>query len=271
MCLWCGYQVTGPVQEADADAQKSKDSPSASAEGAPEDLPEWRQELSQRLHSIKEKRTSGNPEQEAAVTPAPSDSMGTEPAQPAAPIPPPPDEKAADVAGSQKRIDEAFSRQSRQSDVLFKSYPGSNQQPKAADFNKSPMMLLARTIAGLVDLAIVGISAAILIMAADVFSGISILGFGSIVNYSMLFLLIYFVYSLFFFRISGQTIGMMLTHLRVGTGMAMERPGVGRILIRCVGYLISLFFFGLGLLWAFFDPEHRCFHDRLTDTRVVRI
>ena len=46
----------------------------------------------------------------------------------------------------------------------------------------------------------------------------------------MLFLLIYFVYSLFFFRISGQTIGMMLMHLRLGIGMAMERPGVGRIL-----------------------------------------
>ena len=271
MCLWCGYQVTQSTEDSEQDPQEHQDSSNASAEIAPEELPEWRQQLSQRLQSIKQKREVTDSTQEESEIPSSADSAvpastkTSEPVQSAAGV------KPAEAQNTQKRIDEMTSRKSQRGEVLFGTSLNNVQSPKGSDFNKSPMMLLSRTLSGLVDLVIIGLSTGILILAADIFSGIKVLGFGSIVNYMLLFLLIYFLYSLFFFRISSQTIGMMITHLRVVTGMKMERPGVGRILVRCVGYLLSLFIFGLGLLWAFFDQEHQCFHDRLTDTRVVRI
>ena len=271
MCLWCGYQVTQSAEDSEPNPGEHQDSSDAPAEIAPEELPEWRQQLSQRLQSIKQKREVSGSAQEESEIPSPADSTIPPSMKPAESVPSSAGVNPAEAQNTQKRIDEMTSRQSQHKEVLFGASFKNVPSPKVSDFNNSPMMLLSRSLSGLVDLIIIGLSTGILILAADIFSGIKVLGFGSIVNYMLLFLLIYFLYSLFFFRISSQTIGMMITHLRVVTGMNMERPRVGRILARCVGYLISLFFFGLGLLWAFFDQEHRCFHDRLTNTRVVRI
>ena len=92
----------------------------------------------------------------------------------------------------------------------------------------------------------------------------------SLVLFSCVFLLNYFVYSLFFLAASNQTIGMMITELRV-IGLDGNRPSVRQILQRCCGYLVSLFCLGIGLLLGLFDRESRCFHDRISGTHVVRI
>ena len=90
------------------------------------------------------------------------------------------------------------------------------------------------------------------------------------INYCLLFLATYFVYSLFFLGTIGQTVGMMMTDLRVVDGQK-KRPLIRQILGRLSSFIPSLLVFGVGLIWGIFDRESRCLHDRLSGTHVVRI
>lgn len=69
---------------------------------------------------------------------------------------------------------------------------------------------------------------------------------------------------------SGQTIGKMLTGIRViaddGT-----RVDVGRAVLRATGCLLSLLTAGLGYLPAIFSSDARALQDRIAGTRVVRV
>ena len=131
------------------------------------------------------------------------------------------------------------------------------------------LILLSRTLSGLVDLICIVVCAGIFVVAADAFSGILVLDAVSFVHFAVLFLLTYFVYSVFFLTSSSQTIGMMITDLRV-EGMDGERPSLGQLLGRCGGHLVSLFGLGLGLLWGLMNRDNLCLHDRISGTRVVR-
>ena len=271
MCLWCGYQVIAPADEPESSPVETHDSSATAAETATEELPEWRQQLSQRLLSLKQQREVSGAVRDESEIPAHADSAAPVSARPFEPDQSQADAKSVVSPSSEKIIDDITSGQAREVEPPFRAAAGNAKSPAFSDYNEGPMILLSRTLAGLVDLFIIGISTGALIVAADIFSGIEVLGFASIVNFSLLFLLIYFTYSLFFFRASSQTIGMMMTNLRLVTGKGTERPRVGRILLRSFGFLISLCCFGIGLLWALFDQDHRCFHDRLTSTRVVRV
>lgn len=71
----------------------------------------------------------------------------------------------------------------------------------------------------------------------------------------------------------GQTIGKMLTGIRVVTadeGARTHRVTVGAAALRTVGYVISALPAGLGFLLVFLGAERRGLHDRLADTRVVK-
>jgi hypothetical protein len=61
----------------------------------------------------------------------------------------------------------------------------------------------------------------------------------------------------------------MITDLRV-IGISKSNPSLQRLLKRCCWHLVSLFVFGIGLLWGLFDGDGFCLHDRLSDTRVIR-
>jgi uncharacterized RDD family membrane protein YckC len=109
------------------------------------------------------------------------------------------------------------------------------------------------------------------IIAADWFSGIIVLDAVSLLGFAALSVLTYFVYSLYFLYLtaSKQTIGMMITELRV-IGIEETRPRFHKLLQRCFWHLISLLIFGIGLLWGIFDRNNMCLHDRLSNTRVIR-
>ena len=132
------------------------------------------------------------------------------------------------------------------------------------------LILVSRTLSGLVDLLVVTLCTVSFIMAADIASGIDIFDSGSLIICFLLLLTIYFVYSTFFLGTANQTIGMMLTELRL-VDSEERRPRIRQILWHCFGYLVSLFILGAGLLWGCFDRNCRCLHDRLSDTRVVRL
>jgi uncharacterized RDD family membrane protein YckC len=132
-------------------------------------------------------------------------------------------------------------------------------------------ILLPRSLAGLVDLAIIALSAGLLVLAAAFFSEISTPDLWSILLFSILFILIFFLYSLVFLGFSNQTIGMMITNLQVVAETGQRRLKTGQAFMRCCCYLVSLFCLGIGLVWAFFDRRNRCLHDKLTNTQVVHI
>lgn len=71
----------------------------------------------------------------------------------------------------------------------------------------------------------------------------------------------------------GQSIGKMLTHLRVVSveeGSSTDRVRLGQSVLRAVGYLVSALPAGLGFLPALLAADRRTLHDRLAHTRVVR-
>jgi uncharacterized RDD family membrane protein YckC len=139
----------------------------------------------------------------------------------------------------------------------------------AAGF-EDKLILLSRTLSGLIDLIIIVLFTGTFIISADALSGIIVLDAVSLVNFSALLFMTHFVYSIFFLGSANQTIGMMITDLKVVTE-GRQRPGMRQLFIRCLGYLVSAGLVGIGLVWGFFDRDSLCLHDRWSNTRVVRI
>jgi uncharacterized RDD family membrane protein YckC len=141
---------------------------------------------------------------------------------------------------------------------------------RAAEEHGDLLILLSRTLSGFVDLLIVGLCTGAFLVSADFFSEIDMIDNVSKIWYSALLLATYLLYSTFFLGTANQTIGMMIKDLRV-VGENGKRPKMNQILRLSAAYLVSILAAGSGLLWACFDHEHRCLHDRLSRTRVVRL
>jgi len=77
------------------------------------------------------------------------------------------------------------------------------------------LILLSRTLAGLIDLIVIIVGGSACVFTVDVLEGISVFDSVSVTHYLLLLLLTYFVYSMFFLCTGTQTIGMMLTYLRL--------------------------------------------------------
>lgn len=75
------------------------------------------------------------------------------------------------------------------------------------------------------------------------------------------------VYCIVFWALRGQTPGKWLLGLRV-VAVGGGRVGVGRAVLRFVGYLISALPFYVGFLWVL-GAERRGWHDRIAGTEVV--
>ena len=144
--------------------------------------------------------------------------------------------------------------------------------PEQVRDEESPekLILLSRTLSGLLDLIIVFLCGGAFILVTDVVSGITVSDSRSLIHYSLLVVAIFLVYSLFFLGTANQTIGMMFTNLRV-VGKSGSRPTFVRLLIRSAVYLLSLLGLGAGLIWGFFDADSDCLQDKLSQTRVVRL
>ena len=72
---------------------------------------------------------------------------------------------------------------------------------------------------------------------------------------ALVFLATYFLYSMFFLGAACQTIGMMITHLRL-VGTDGKRPALSRILGRCAIYIPSVLLLGAGV-WLVRAPRAR--------------
>ncbi|MFH1148535.1 MAG: RDD family protein [Pseudomonadota bacterium] len=78
------------------------------------------------------------------------------------------------------------------------------------------------------------------------------------------------VYSVFFHGYSGQTPGKMLFDLKVvhTSGLPLN---YAHSFLRLAGAVLSAIPLSLGFFWAAFDKNRQTWHDKLTDTYVIRI
>lgn len=77
-----------------------------------------------------------------------------------------------------------------------------------------------------------------------------------------------FAFFTWFWTHGGQTLGMLAFRLRLVAADG-GRVGWRAALVRGAAALLSALPAGLGFWWALVDPERRCWHDRLSGTRVV--
>jgi uncharacterized RDD family membrane protein YckC len=271
-----------------------------------EELPQWRKDLSQRLQEIRQKKEAIGadgilPEKKSPSFPTSQNLAAAPPViQPPRfvektavrkvvqrPRTPPPRQKTlqpveqgssasrpavnkTDPHDVQQLIDNAVSRQSRTESVPAPDAEIPSPVSKSFVDHEGKLILLSRTLSGLVDLICVVIFAGTFVIAADIFSGIIVLDAVSLMDIAALFLLTYFVYSIFFLGASGQTIGMMITDLRVISDDG-ARPLLHQLIYRCCWHIVSFFGLGIGLLWSLFNRESLCLHDMLSGTLVKRI
>jgi uncharacterized RDD family membrane protein YckC len=322
ICLVCGYAA---VPQRSKMAQGEPEPPPPNSPG---DLPEWRRELSRRLHEIKLKRDGAAAQTElepsagllfpdsepqpATVTafprPAPRPARkpraaasaaaravemrpvaaeqeseaelplfaAAEQSRTQAPEPPPPPPSAAHAPEETPHLDPG--RILALIDDAIATARGSTrpepEPPRPAPPAEAPepdrLILLSRTLSGLIDLLIVFLCATGFVLAAELVSGIVIFDARSALNYALLLLAVHFVYSTFFLKTANQTIGMMITDLRVA-GLDGRRPGTRQILVRSASFLLSFLLLGIGLITSLFDTDARCLHDAVSRTRVVRL
>jgi uncharacterized RDD family membrane protein YckC len=271
-----------------------------------DEQPQWRRDLAQRLQAIKQKKEAADQSKQTqsrdkdvslaaqlakvsraqAIAPAtfiegaPAHKPAHKPRgpmpqqktlKPLAPEAPAPRPSGAPVDSQnvQALIDNAVSKKVSRSEGSSSAIGLFESSMESASDGEGKLILLSRTLSGLVDLIIVVLCSGVCVLAADFCSGIIELDALSYVAFAVLFLLTYFLYSLFFLTTAGQTIGMMITELRVvGTGNG--RPSFGQLMRRCGSHLISLLCLGFGLIWSLFDRENMCFHDRISGTSVIR-
>ncbi len=72
-----------------------------------------------------------------------------------------------------------------------------------------------------------------------------------------------------FWTHGGQTLGMRAWKIRLCSAEG-GKVGWRQAGLRFVAALFSFGLFGLGFFSALADPEKRCWHDRIADTRIVR-
>jgi uncharacterized RDD family membrane protein YckC len=141
--------------------------------------------------------------------------------------------------------------------------------------------VVARILAGLVDLLVLGT-----IDGTIVYLTLRILDLPlrevwsvAVVPLGVFLLLLNGGYLAVFTAAGGQTIGKMLTRIRVVSERSGEDlelgnrgPGVtlGDAVLRATAYLVSLLPAGLGFAVILFDSDGRALHDRLAETRVVK-
>ncbi len=278
---------------------------SKTASESSEELPQWRKELSQRLQEIREKKRAtaavrkqaqskpvslpvtqnqaadrpdtgamklvDRPPVRKAVQKPQTLPPRQRPLQPVNPEPAP--SKTASKTTGKKEIetliDNAVSQKSTttRTPVPVRETPSS--APRSYKDMEGKLIFLSRTLSGLIDLICIVFFVGIFIIAADHFGGIIVLDEVSLADFAALFLLTYFVYSLFFLTASSQTLGMMIADLRV-IGINRKRPSMQQLVKRCFWHLISLLACGIILLWGLFDRDNLCLHDRLSNTRVIR-
>jgi uncharacterized RDD family membrane protein YckC len=78
------------------------------------------------------------------------------------------------------------------------------------------------------------------------------------------------IYFIGFWTWRAQTPGMMLLGLRIARDADGTPPGLGRSILRYIGFFISAIVLFIGFIWVAFDSKKQGWHDKIAGTVVVR-
>jgi len=128
-----------------------------------------------------------------------------------------------------------------------------------------------RVFSGLIDLAFVALIQLTLFYLTThlVAQRMGALPQSALVSMGLVGALLAASYFLFFWSLSGQTLGKLLTGSRVVTTRG-GTLGFGRSALRLAATLLSVLPLGAGLIGLWTDPERRGWHDRMAGTKVIR-
>ena len=96
---------------------------------------------------------------------------------------------------------------------------------------------------------------------------------GALVGVQALLYVLVFVVSVLYFVIlwaNGATLGMRALKLQVVDAQTGQPIGVGKSILRYIGYIISSVPCYLGLMWAGWDSRKQGWHDKIAGTVVVQ-
>jgi uncharacterized RDD family membrane protein YckC len=183
-----------------------------------------------------------------------------------------PDEEA----GSPARI--LLVREPRLSEPAF---PRAVPAGAAAPVSLESASVLARILAGLVDVLVLGLIDGAILYSTLRILGLPMAGVSSLpaVPLGVFLLLLNGGYLAIFTTAGGQTIGKMLARIKVVADPSIADPesqpggrgvSLGAAVLRATAYLVSLLPAGLGFAAILFDADGRALHDRLAETRVVK-
>ncbi len=132
-------------------------------------------------------------------------------------------------------------------------------------------LLLSRTYAALTDLVIVfGLYLIFLVSTVAEMPMPIPLNRRIVGIYCAAYLLLVVIYFFLFMLSMSQTTGMRI-HGLVAVNRNGERLGLPEAFLRGFGYLISIVPLFFGFLWAFIDPEHLTWTDKVSGTYIKRI
>ena len=133
----------------------------------------------------------------------------------------------------------------------------------------SAAALAPRVRAGLIDALFVFGCFLIFLLIVFFVPEFSLFTKSSLLGMSSVLLIIFLSYITTFTALGAKTLGMDHEQLEVvnyqGSPITTKEAR-----LRSFGYVVSLGCFGLGFLWALFDPEQLTWHDKISRTLVVR-
>ena len=131
--------------------------------------------------------------------------------------------------------------------------------------------LVARLVAALIDVSILGAIDAVVIYFTMQICGITISDLGIVPKGPLLaFLLVLNGGYLVVFTAGGQTLGKMVAGIKVVTAGSGSPLDFGRSALRTFVWLLLAIPAGLGFATALYSSDRRGLHDRVARTRVVR-
>ncbi len=178
------------------------------------------------------------------------------------------------------------------------SYPVYQSYPAAAPYQNlypgpAPGIGYAgfwiRFVAAIIDGIIIGVPTAILFIVVEgqaignyttcvnsaaesgvVFNQCANAAFNSLGLWQLGGLAVEFIYFVLLWSQLGGTLGQRMLGLHVVDAATGQNISIARAIGRFVGYVISSFALGIGLIWAAFDPRKQGWHDKIASTFVVR-
>ena len=134
---------------------------------------------------------------------------------------------------------------------------------------------LTRLVAYIIDWIIIAVGALIIFAifglsgfsAGQTTSGVTFTAMNAI---GLILVIVWSVgYEIFFWSTKGQTPGKMIMGIKIVTTDGGS-IGVGKAILRLIGYAISGIVFFLGFLWIIWDKEKQGWHDKIAGTYVVK-